>query len=42
MLRDAGKTTYIHTIVGGGDTLNDTASGFYAIAQKVEGTRIVR
>lgn len=41
MLRDAGKTTYIHTIVGGGDTLNDTASGFYAIAQKVEATRIV-
>src|SRR4051812_17349060 len=38
MLRDAGKTTYVHTIVGGGDTLNDTASGFYAIAQKVEQT----
>lgn len=41
MLRDAGKTTYIHTIVGGGDTLTDTASGFYAIAQKVDHTRIV-
>lgn len=41
MLGDAGKTTYIHTIVGGGDTLTDTANGFYAIAQKVDGTRIV-
>jgi hypothetical protein len=37
----AGKTTYIHTIVGGGDTLADTANGFYAIAQKVSGTRVV-
>jgi hypothetical protein len=41
LLRDAGKTTYIHTIVGGGDTLFDTANGFYAIAQKVEGTHLV-
>ena len=41
MLCGAGKTTYIHTIVGGGDTLTDTASGFYAIAQKVDDTRII-
>jgi len=41
MLADAGKTTYVHTIVGGGDTLADTANGFHAIAQKVEGTRVV-
>lgn len=41
MLGDAGKTTYIHTIVGGGDTLADTANGFHAIAQKVNGTRLV-
>jgi len=41
LLRDARKTTYVHTIVGGGDTLADTANGFYAIAQKVSGTRIV-
>ena len=41
LLRDARKTTYIHTIVGGGDTLVDTANGFYAIAQKVSGMRIV-
>jgi hypothetical protein len=41
LLMRAGKTTYIHTIVGGGDTLADTANGFYAIAQKVSGTRVV-
>lgn len=41
MLRDARKTTYVHTIVGGGDMLADTANGFYAIAQKVSGARIV-
>jgi hypothetical protein len=41
MLCAAGRITYIHTIVGGGDTLADTANGFYAIAQQVTGTRIV-
>lgn len=41
LLRQARKITYVHTIVGGGDTLADTANGFYAIAQKVSGTRIV-
>jgi hypothetical protein len=41
MLADAGKTTYVHTIVGGGDTLADTANGFHAIAQKVNGTSVV-
>jgi hypothetical protein len=41
LLREAGKITYIHTIVGGGDTLADTAGGFYAIAQKVTDTRLV-
>ena len=41
LLKSARKTTYVHTIVGGGDTLADTANGFYAIAQKVSGTRIV-
>lgn len=41
LLKDAGKLTYVHTIVGGGDVLADTANGFYAIAQKVTGTRIV-
>ena len=41
MLEDAGKTTYVHTIVGGGDTLADTANGFHAIAHKVNGTHVV-
>lgn len=41
LMRDAGKTTFVHTIVGGGDMLADTANGFYAIAQKVSGTKIV-
>jgi hypothetical protein len=41
LLRQARKSTYVHTIVGGGDTLADTANGFYAIAQKVSGTRVV-
>lgn len=41
LLRGARKTTYVHTIVGGGDTLADTANGFYAIAQNVSGARIV-
>jgi hypothetical protein len=41
LLRQAHKTTDVHTIIGGGDTLADTANGFYAIAQKVRGTRVV-
>lgn len=41
LIRDARKTAYVHTIVGGGDTLADTANGFYAIAQKVSGARVV-
>ncbi len=41
LLEAHGKTTYVHTIVGGGDTLMDTANGFYAIAQKVLGVKLV-
>ena len=41
MLRAAEKVPYIHTIVGGGDVLADSANGFYAIAQKVPGVPIV-
>jgi hypothetical protein len=41
LLVDAGKKTYVHTIVGGGDTLADTANGFYAIAQKVPEVPII-
>lgn len=32
LLRDYGKKVYIHTIVGGGDALLDTANGFNSIA----------
>ena len=35
MLRDNGKTVYIHTIVGGGDTMADTANGFNAIVKGI-------
>ncbi len=41
MLSDAGKTTYVHTIVGGGDTLADTTNGFNAIAEEVDDTKTV-
>jgi hypothetical protein len=33
MLEEAGRKVYIHTIVGGGDTLHDTATGFVATAR---------
>jgi hypothetical protein len=33
MLEEAGRRVYIHTIVGGGDTLHDTATGFAATAR---------
>src|SRR5256885_15724191 len=41
MLADAGKTTYVHTIVGGGGTLADTANRFQPIAQKGDGDSAV-
>jgi hypothetical protein len=41
MLADTGKKVFIHTIVGGGDTLADTANGFYAIAQEVPDVPLV-
>jgi hypothetical protein len=41
MLAEAGKKVFIHTIVGGGDTLADTANGFYAIAQEVADVPLV-
>lgn len=34
LLRESGRRVYIHSIVGGGDTLHDTASGFAMTAQK--------
>jgi hypothetical protein len=33
MLQEAGRKVYIHTIVGGGDTLHDTATGFVSTAK---------
>lgn len=33
LLQESGRSVYIHTIVGGGDTLHDTASGFVATAK---------
>ena len=33
MLQEAGRKVYIHVIVGGGDTLHDTATGFTATAK---------
>lgn len=33
MLEEAGRKVCIHTIVGGGDTLHDTATGFAATAK---------
>ena len=41
LLKDAGKTVYVHTIVGGGDTLADTANGFNSIARGIDSTKIV-
>lgn len=35
-LREHGKTVYVHTVIGGGDTLADTSNGFYSIAQGVD------
>jgi hypothetical protein len=33
MLEEAGRRVYIHTIVGGGDILHDTATGFVSTAK---------
>lgn len=36
LLQEHGKAVYVHTIVGGGDTLVDTANGFKSIANGVD------
>ena len=36
LLEESGRKVYIHTIVGGGDTLHDTATGFVATAQSTK------
>jgi hypothetical protein len=33
LLQESGRKVYIHTIVGGGDTLHDTAMGFLSTAK---------
>jgi hypothetical protein len=33
LLQESGRKVYIHTIVGGGDTLHDTATGFVSTAK---------
>ncbi|RJG15267.1 hypothetical protein [Massilia cavernae] len=33
LLEDSGRKVYIHVIVGGGDTLHDTATGFVSTAK---------
>lgn len=40
-LTDSGKKVYLHTVVGGGDTLTDTANGFNSIAQGIEDAPLV-
>ncbi|CAN5341638.1 hypothetical protein BH11PSE11_BH11PSE11_35060 [soil metagenome] len=36
LLKDSGRKVFIHSIVGGGDTLHDTASGFAATVQSTK------
>jgi len=36
MLKEAGRKVYIHVIVGGGDTLHDTATGFTTTAKATD------
>ena len=36
LLREHGRAVYIHTIVGGGDTLHDTVTGFIATARATQ------
>ena len=36
LLRESGRKVYIHTIVGGGDTLHDTATGFMSTAKSTD------
>jgi hypothetical protein len=36
LLKESGRQVYIHTIVGGGDTLHDTAMGFLSTAKSTD------
>jgi CO dehydrogenase nickel-insertion accessory protein CooC1 len=41
LLQDAGKDVYIHSIIGGGDNLKDTISGFASLAEQTSCPMIV-
>lgn len=41
MLKDSGKRVYVHSIVGGGDMLLDTANGFHSILNSASSTDII-
>lgn len=41
LLQENGKKVYIHTIVGGGDTMSDTANGFHSIATGLDGVLVL-
>lgn len=41
LLQDSGKKVYIHTIIGGGDNLKDTTSGFVSLAKQTSCPMVV-
>lgn len=41
LMKESGKQAYVHTIVGGGDTLHDTAAGFVSTANSVSAPLIL-
>ena len=41
MLKDSGKRVYIHSIIGGGDNMRDTANGFHSIIKGISSTPVV-
>jgi hypothetical protein len=41
LLQDSGKNVYIHSIIGGGDNLKDTMSGFASLAKQTSCPMIV-
>jgi hypothetical protein len=41
LLKDSGKDVYIHSIIGGGDNLKDTVSGFASLAKQTSCPMIV-
>lgn len=41
LLQESGKKVYIHTIIGGGDNLKDTTSGFVSLAKQTSCPMVV-